>query len=102
MDARALHDLTQLALRDTRLAQDAALRTRAEAIDTFFAVYPDEERRRREEAESAEAELGRRRDEVADAERALAATHDDAGRERARSALARANDHVSVAAAALE
>jgi hypothetical protein len=113
VDARALQELTELASRDAELADEAerlkgldaqvaALRARAEAIDAFFAVYPEEERRRREEAALAESELGRRRQELADAEHQLAAATDEAARERARSALARATDHVAVATTALE
>ena len=108
-----MEDLRLLAERDAELAREterlqgldlqvAALRARAEAIDAFFAAYPEEERRRRAEADAAEDELRRRRAELAEAERELDAARDGAERERARSAVSRASDHVVVAAAALE
>jgi chromosome segregation ATPase len=111
MDERALHELKALAARDARLADDAervheldaqirALRVRAEAIDAFFAAYPEEERRRRELADTARLELAERRTELAHAEAELETAHDEA-RERAQSAVTRARDHVAVAEAAL-
>jgi chromosome segregation ATPase len=113
VNLRAVHDLEQLARRDRELAdaadrlrgldgQVAAIRVRAEAIDTFFAAYPVEERRRRAELDAAEGELERRRAEQAEAQRELDSARDDEARERGRHAVARADDHVSVAAAALE
>ncbi|HZQ81382.1 MAG TPA: hypothetical protein VFB25_05360 [Gaiellaceae bacterium] len=113
MDGRALADLEGLAARDADLAeragrlrrldeQVAALRERAEAIDAFFSVYPDEESRRRDEAAAAAAELVRRQDELARAETALAAAHDEDALPRAEQVVVRARDHVAVATASLE
>jgi len=113
MDTRALADLEGLAARDADLAeragrlrkldeQVASLRERAEAIDAFFAAYPDEESRRRQELELAAAELARRQDELAAAEAELAAAHDDEERLRAEQVIGRARDHVDVAASAVE
>jgi len=112
VDARAYDELRSLAERDAELAaragrlrgldaQVAALRARAEAIDAFFAAYPEEERRRKRAESDARNLLDRRRDEAAAAERELAAAHDEEARERASTVVARARDHVAVADAAL-
>lgn len=112
MDARALDDLRELSRRDEELArragrlreldgQVAALRARAEAIDAFFAGFPDEEPRRRTAADSAQAELERREAEAADAEAALARASDDE-RARAKAIAGRARDHVATARATLQ
>ncbi|MGZ4335267.1 MAG: hypothetical protein ACXVRJ_13490 [Gaiellaceae bacterium] len=108
MDARAVDDLRELARHDSDLsaraerlraldAQVAQLRARAEAIDAFFAGYPDEETHRRDAQTAAEAELERRHAELAEAERELAAARDDEARERAQHAVDRARDHIAVA-----
>jgi chromosome segregation ATPase len=108
MDERAVDELRRLADLDAELSARAAalreldgtvaaLRARAEAIDAFFAAYPEEESRRGAELREAEAELARRREELADAERRLAETHDDEARIHAEHAVARAVDHIAVA-----
>jgi chromosome segregation ATPase len=113
MDEHALSDLRSLATRDADLERQARrlreldhaaaeIRHAAEAIDAFFSAYPAEETARREELASAEAELRERRAELADAQSELASARDDELRELAQRALARADDHVGVAAARLE
>lgn len=113
MDERALIDLRNLATRDAELERRgrrlreldhgaAEIRHAAEAIDAFFTAYPAEETARREELASAEAELEHRRAELAEARAEVAAAADDEAREHAQHALARADDHVGVAAARLE
>ncbi|HEX3806203.1 MAG TPA: hypothetical protein VHV52_05415 [Gaiellaceae bacterium] len=113
MDERAVTDLRELAERDSELAERgsrlraldaevAAVRARAEAIDAFFAEYPQEEMRRRETVAAADAELERRRAELAAAESAFAAAREDETRERAETAIERGRDHVAVATAGLE
>jgi chromosome segregation ATPase len=113
VNERAVHDLEELARRDRELAdgadrlraldgQVAAVRARAEAIDRFFAAYPEEERRRRAELHAAESELERRRAQYAEAQRELESARDAEAGERARHAVVRAEDHVSVATAARE
>ena len=112
MGDRAIDDLRLLAERDEELAVRAArlaeldgecsrIRERAEAIDTFFARYPDEETRRGGAVVDARAELDARRAELAAAESSLAAARDDEAKAYARRALERAEDHVRVAEAAL-
>jgi chromosome segregation ATPase len=113
MDGRAVAELRELARRDEDLsaradraraldAQVAALRSRAEAIDAFFGTYPEEETRRREAVDAAQAEVERRCEELADAERELASAPDAEAHERAQSAVDRGRDHVAVAQAALD
>ena len=113
MDARAAADLEELARRDEELsagttsvreldARVAAIRARCEAIDAFFAAYPEEEERRRREVAEADAERARRAAELAGAEQELAAAPDAETRERAEIAAARARDHVAVAEAGVE
>jgi chromosome segregation ATPase len=75
----------------------AAIRARAEAIDAFFAAYPEEGDRRGAELREAQEELRRRREELANAERRLAETRDDEARIHAEHAVARAVDHIAVA-----
>jgi chromosome segregation ATPase len=75
----------------------AGLRARAEAIDAFFAAYPEEAARRGAELSEAQEELARRREELANAERRLAETRDDEARIHAEHAVARAADHIAVA-----
>lgn len=112
MDARAVNDLRELAREDGELsaeasrlrdldAQVAAVRARAEAIDAFFAGYPEEEGNRREAVTAAESELERRRRELHEAERELDAAADGEAHERAQHAVERARDHVAVADASL-
>jgi hypothetical protein len=80
----------------------AALRARAEAIDAFFAAYPEEEPRLRRELNEAQDELVRREEELAGAERRLAEAHDEEERIHTEHAVARALDHVAVAAGRIE
>jgi chromosome segregation ATPase len=111
VDARAVNDLRELARRDEALAsqadrlreadaQVAALRGRAEAIDAFFAGYPEEERRRSAARAAADEDLARRREELRRAEEDLARAGDEESRRRAGSVVARGHDHVVVAEAA--
>ncbi|HET7138334.1 MAG TPA: hypothetical protein VFI04_08250 [Gaiellaceae bacterium] len=113
MDPWAAADLEELARRDDELAVGAArlreldeqvgsLRSRAEALDTFFATYREEESRRHEAVTAAETELTRRRAELAAVERELTAARDTEARERAERARQRARDHVTVAESMLE
>lgn len=108
MDERAVTELRRLAGQDAQLSERAsalreldasvaALRARAEAIDAFFAAYPEEEARRGAELKEAQEEIARRREERSDAEQRLAETHDDGGRIHAEHAVARALDHIEVA-----
>jgi chromosome segregation ATPase len=108
VDERAVNELRRLADLDAELSARAAalrgldetvasLRARAEAIDAFFAAYPEEEARCTAELREAQEELARRRAELADAERRLAETHDDEARIHAEHAVARAVDHIAVA-----
>jgi chromosome segregation ATPase len=108
VDDRAVNELRRLATLDGELAERAsalravdgsvaALRARAEAIDAFFAAYPDEEARRGAELREADEELPHRREELAAAQRTLAAAHDDEARIHAEHAVARALDHIAVA-----
>jgi chromosome segregation ATPase len=108
VDERAVNELRRLAALDAELAEGAsavrgadgsvaALRRRAEAIDAFFAAYPEENARRSAELHEAQDELPRRREELAEAQRALADAHDDEARIHAEHAVARALDHIAVA-----
>jgi chromosome segregation ATPase len=108
VDQRAVNELHRLADLDAELSERAsalrgldetaaAIRARAEAIDAFFAAYPEEEARRSAELTEADEELTRRREELAEAERRLAETHDDEARIHAEHAVARAVDHIAVA-----
>jgi chromosome segregation ATPase len=108
VDERAVTELRGLADLDAVLSAGAArlrgldgevavLRARAEAIDAFFAAYPDEEARLAHEVREAETELARRRHELAEAERALAQAADDEAKIHAEHGAARAHDHVAVA-----
>ncbi len=112
MDTRALTELHVLGRRDGELAASAGrlqeleaavarIRARAEAIDEFFAAYPEAESRSRDSVAAAEEELARRRDELTNADRAVAAAHSDEQRELAEKALTRARDHVAVAESGL-
>ena len=100
MDSRALDELQSLALRDeelsaaiTRLQQQetavAHIRARSEAIDGFFAAYPEQGSRLQADVADSEHSLAERRREVAELERdlGLARTEDD--RERIEKAIAR-------------
>ena len=105
-DLRALADQdAELAARITRLteldAESAAVRQRAEEIDTFFARYPDEDTRLRRATDDARAEVEARRAEHAEAEQSLAQARNDEARTYARHALERAADHIAVAETAL-
>jgi predicted nucleic acid-binding Zn-ribbon protein len=112
VDRRAIDDLRRLAALDDELAARERrlqeldqtvrdLRARAEALETFVARYDDAERRARSAIESAEAEVARRRAEAAEEQGALENERDADRRELARRALARAEDHLSVAEIAL-
>lgn len=106
-------ELRELESQDERLARRsrrlgeldagvASIRERAEAIDAFFAAYPEEEARRRAVADAAQGEVERRDGGVVAARSELEAAHDDEARDRARRVLARAEDHLAVARSALE
>jgi chromosome segregation ATPase len=108
VDERAVNELRGLADLDAELSERAAalrerdgriaaIRGRAEAIDAFFAAYPEEEGRRSAELREAQEEIAHRREELADAERRLAEVHDDEARIHAEHTVARALDHITVA-----
>jgi chromosome segregation ATPase len=111
--ARATDELRRLAEQDSELAARAmrlaeldratgAVRSRAEAIDAFFASYPAESPRRSAAVSDARSDLERRRDELKEAEGTLDRAKDDEARDYAHRAVARALDHVAVALARLE
>jgi chromosome segregation ATPase len=113
VDERAVDELRRLAALDAELwarasalreldGRVAALRARAEATDAFFAAYPEEEPRLRRELNDAQDELVRREEELAGAERRLAEAHDEEERIHTEHAVARALDHVAVAAGRIE
>jgi chromosome segregation ATPase len=113
MDERAVTELRGLAELDADLSERssaarvldervAALRGRAEAIEAFFAVYPEEETRRRAELTDAREELVHRRVELAEAELALSEADNDDARIHAEHAVARAVDHIAVAESRIE
>jgi multidrug efflux pump subunit AcrA (membrane-fusion protein) len=108
VDDRAVTELRRLAELDRSLSERASalreldgrvarIRARAEAIDAFFAAYPERETQARAEVSEAEAELERRGDERATAERTLAEAQDEEARIQAGHALARSLDHIAVA-----
>jgi chromosome segregation ATPase len=108
VNERAVNELRRLAALDGELSESAealrgldgkvaAIRGRAEAIDAFFASYPEEEARRALELRDASEELARRREELAAAQHLLAEAHDDEARIHAEHAVARALDHIAVA-----
>ena len=112
VDRRAIDDLRRLAALDDELAArerslqelDESVREvrgRAEALEAFFAGYDEAERRTRSATESAVAEVERRRAAVGEAKAALEHARDEERRELAGRALARAEDHLSVAEIAL-
>ena len=112
MDDRALDDLRSLAARDAELAARAArvreldlevaeIRAAAEAVDRFFAVYPEEETSRRDAVPKAEAELARRLDELREADATLEQAREDVARAHAQHAVDRSRDHIAVAEAGL-
>jgi chromosome segregation ATPase len=112
VDDRAVSDLRALALADDDLADRAArlreldaeaaeLRAHAEAIDAFFAAYPDEDMRRRAAIADAREEVERRERERAEAEALLARAPDADARAHAERAVARAEDHLEVARGSL-
>ncbi len=111
-DRRAIEDLRKLAAQDAELgARERALqeldeivrriRERAEAIEQFFARYEAARHGARAAITAADAEVARRRQAVAEGELALTAERDEERRELARRALARAEDHLSVAVISL-
>jgi len=108
VDERAVNELRRLATLDAELAESAStlreldgtvatIRRRTEAIDAFFADYPEAEAHRAAELKEAQEELPRRRDELAAAQRTLAEAHEDEARIHAEHAVARALDHIAVA-----
>jgi chromosome segregation ATPase len=108
VDERAVNELRRLAALDTELAESAStlreldgtvatIRGRTEAIDAFFAAYPEAEAHRGAELKEAQEELLRRRDELAAAQRTLAEAHEEEARIHAEHAVARALDHIAVA-----
>lgn len=110
MDQRALEHLRTLAAQDEELERQAirlreldrdvaGIRAAADAVDAFYAAYPEQEAARRRALQDAEAELGRRRSELRDAEATIAAAQDDVSRAHAQHAVDRARDHVDVAEA---
>jgi chromosome segregation ATPase len=112
MDNRALSELRELAARDAELtaraaemrAEDddvAALRTRAETIDAFFADYPAREARHHASVAAAIAELAHRHDELAEAEAVLTRANNEDARIHAQHAVDRARDHIGVAETSL-
>jgi DNA repair exonuclease SbcCD ATPase subunit len=113
VDERAVDELRRLASLDAELSARASalreldgrvaeLRARAEAIDAFFAAYPEEEPRLRGDLQDARDELVRRQEELAGAERRLAETADEEQRIHTEHAVARALDHVAVAEGRIE
>ena len=112
MDGRAIAELHDLCRRDEELASAVAqlreleaavvqIRTRAAAIDAFFAAYPAEKSRTIAALHSAAADLERRRGELAAAEGDLASARNTEERELAEKAFGRARDHVAVAESGL-
>jgi dTMP kinase len=112
VDERALAEVRLLASRDADLAEQAArlrglgdeaeaIRARAEAIESFFAGYPDEEKRRRAATDRARQELDRWRAEAARAGEEVEAARDEQERATAERALRRADDRVAVAETAV-
>ncbi len=80
----------------------AELRTRFEAIASFFAVERDEDRRLRLAEDEARAEVDRREAEIGAAENELARAGNDTERALAEQRLTRARDHLEVAVHAAE
>jgi chromosome segregation ATPase len=112
VDNRALLELRDLARRDLELTAGAAdlrrrdlevseIRMRAEAIDAFFADYPDDDASRRAAVAAANGELEQRRGELERAEAELARARDEDARIHAQHAIDRARDHIAVAEASL-
>jgi chromosome segregation ATPase len=77
------------------------IRTQAEAIDAFFADYPDEDANRKASVAAAKEELERRRGELAQTEAQLARAREEDARIHAQHAVDRARDHIAVAEAGL-
>jgi chromosome segregation ATPase len=113
MDDRALKELRDLARRDAELAAGAGelrrrdrevadIRARAEAIDAFFAAYPDTESIRHGTIAAARAEIAHRRDDLRQAEAVLVGSRDEDARIHAQRAVDRARDHIAVAEASLQ
>ncbi len=112
MNAGALTELRRLAQLDASLAERsaalrrldaevAAIRARAEAIEAFFSSYPEAETRRKGELKEAEGEIERRHRELAAAEQRLTEARDADTRAAAEHEIARARDHIAVAASRL-
>jgi chromosome segregation ATPase len=83
-------------------AEVAELRTRFEAIASFFAVERDEGGRLRLDEDEARAEVNRREIEIGAAENELARAANDTERTLAEQRVTRARDHLEVAAHAGE
>jgi hypothetical protein len=107
VDERALKELQGLEQLDGELAgraeklrfadaEVAAVRARAEAIDTFFAGYPAADDRLVGAADAAEREVAQRRQDVAAARAELERAREGEPRVAAERALARAQNHLSV------
>ena len=112
MNDRALTELRDLARRDAELAGQAdglrsrdrdvaEIRARAEAIDAFFAAYPEHGASRRAAVADAEAAIADRREEFALAQAVLARSREENARAYAQHAVDRARDHIDVAEAGL-
>lgn len=83
-------------------AEVAELRTRFEAIASFFAGERDEHGRLRLDEDEARAEVDRRETEIVAAESELARAANDTERALSEQRLTRARDHLEVAAHAAE
>ena len=83
-------------------AEVAKLRTRFEAIASFFAVERDEDLRLRLAEDEARAEVDRRQAEIIGAENELAGAANDTERALAEQRVTRASDHLEVAVHAAE
>jgi DNA repair exonuclease SbcCD ATPase subunit len=112
VDERAVNELRELVRREAELAahaeelqardaEIAVVRARAEAIDAFFAAYPDADTKLRAAIAAARDDLARRNDERTEALTLVEQARDDDARQLAGLALARAEDHVATAEARL-
>jgi chromosome segregation ATPase len=113
MDSRAAGELRGLAERDEELARKAArlrklddviagIRTRAEAIEAFFAEHGLQATRLADAERDAKATLEHRKAELVEATAEVDAARSDVERELLRHRVERANDHIAIAERALE